>query len=412
MRRYGTGFWLVAVAYFIVMAFSTAPSPLYALYMRRDMFSTFTITLIYSTFAAGVVLSLFLAGHTSDWYGRRRVLVPAVGLSALSAAVFLGWPSLPGLFIGRLLSGLSVGAVTTTATAYLTELHAARLPTTTGRRAELVSTVANIGGLGAGALVAGLLADYVPDPLVVPDLLFLLLLAAAVVGVAMVPETRPALLPRPRYHPQRVEIPADARQPFFAACLGALISFAVLGLFTGLAATFLTGTLHDSSIALAGTTIFVVFVAGAFTQLATIAWPVRRLLPFGVGLLLLGLCVIAVDAWLPDPNLPLFLVGGILAGSGAGSVFRGSLTVVVSIAPSDSRAEALAALFLAGYLGLSVPVVGLGLALRHASARATLTGFALLIAAAAFAALPSLVKEGRSDCDEVAPAETKANDDR
>src|SRR3954451_14647179 len=118
-RRRGGGLWAVAFAFVAVMAFSTVPTPLYALYQARDGFPTFVITVIFAAYAVGVVVALFFAGHVSDWIGRRRALVPAVVLSMMSAVVFLVWRSLPGLLVGRVLSGLSVGIVTATATAYL-----------------------------------------------------------------------------------------------------------------------------------------------------------------------------------------------------------------------------------------------------------------------------------------------------
>ena len=92
------GFLSVGFAYLTVMALSAAPSPLYPIYQRVDGFSTFTITLVYAAFAFGVLISLFLAGHLSDWHGRRRLLVPAVALAAVSSAIFLLWPQLPALF--------------------------------------------------------------------------------------------------------------------------------------------------------------------------------------------------------------------------------------------------------------------------------------------------------------------------
>src|ERR1700710_1455193 len=91
-RRHGAGLWAVVFAFMAVMAFSTVPTPLYALYEARDGFSTFMVT---------VIFALFSAGPGSDWLGRRRALVPAVLLSALSAIVFLAWRDLPGLLLGR-----------------------------------------------------------------------------------------------------------------------------------------------------------------------------------------------------------------------------------------------------------------------------------------------------------------------
>src|SRR3712207_1861033 len=96
-RRHGAGLWAVAFAFLAVLAFSTVPTPLYAIYQARDGFSTFVITVVFAAYAVGVTLALFLAGHLSDWLGRKRALLPALALSLVSAALFLVWRDLPGL---------------------------------------------------------------------------------------------------------------------------------------------------------------------------------------------------------------------------------------------------------------------------------------------------------------------------
>jgi MFS family permease len=115
--RGGLGFWAVAFAFTAAMAFTTVPTPLWSLYAQRDHFSSLTVTLVFAAYAVAVALSLFLAGHLSDSYGRRRVLAPAIALNIIAGVVFVTWPELPGLLIARVLSGLGIGAVTATATA-------------------------------------------------------------------------------------------------------------------------------------------------------------------------------------------------------------------------------------------------------------------------------------------------------
>src|SRR3954449_3641011 len=178
-RRHGAGLWAVVFAFVAVMAFSTVPTPLYTLYQARDGFSTFVITVIFAAYAVGVIVALFFAGHVSDWVGRRRALVPAVLLSVAGAIVFLVWRELPGLLVGRVLSGLSVGVVTAAATAYLAELHLVERPGASPARAQLLATSANLGGLGLGPLVAGLLAQSVGAPLTVPFVVFVVVLTVA-----------------------------------------------------------------------------------------------------------------------------------------------------------------------------------------------------------------------------------------
>jgi hypothetical protein len=174
-----------------------------------------------------------------------------------------------------------------------------------------------------------------------------------------------------------------------------LLSFTVLGLFAGLAGTFLVATLHRTSPALTGATIFLAFGGGVLMQTATTLWSIRATLIAGVSLMLGGLAAIVTTSWLPAPSLALFLCGGAIAGAGGGAVFKSTLGTVVTISPADARAEALAGFFLSGYLGLSVPVIGLGIALQHASPRATLLVFALVVGAGILAAVPTLLRYDR-----------------
>ena len=90
-------FWAVAFAFLSVSAFSTAPSALYGLYSRHDHLDPLTLTYVYAVYAAGVTVSLLLAGHVSDWYGRKVVLIPAMMVAVAASLLFVFWQSLaPG----------------------------------------------------------------------------------------------------------------------------------------------------------------------------------------------------------------------------------------------------------------------------------------------------------------------------
>jgi MFS family permease len=379
--RHRAGFWLVAYAFTVTMAFSAVPTPLYVLYQARDGFSSFTLTLIFGAYAVGVALSLLLAGHLSDWTGRRRMLAVAIAVNVVSGVLFLTWPTVPGLLVARFVSGVSIGLLTATATAHLTELH--RATGRPGGRASVVSTAANLGGIGLGPLLAGLLAQYAPDPLHLSYYVVEGLMLAGLLGLALVPETVTRPDPYPAYRPQRVSVPPASRQAFWAAGATAAVMFSVFGLFTSLAPSFLAGTLHERSHALAGVTAFAVFGAAAMSQILLARVSLRRLLGLGIALLVAGLAAVTVAVWWP--SLALLLVGGIVAGAGAGATFKGAVATVIGIAPEQARGEALAGLFLAAYLGLAVPVVGLGIATQYLSAPDALLIFvaALLAALAA-----------------------------
>jgi MFS family permease len=113
--------------------------------------------------------------------------------------------------------------------------------------------------------------------------------------------------------------------------------------------------------------------------------------------MLAGLTLTVLAAWLPTPSLAVFLAGGALSGAGGGAVFKGAASTVIEISAPESRAEALAGLFLAGYVGLSLPVVGAGVALQLLSPRVTLLGFGLLSGVAIIAAAPRLLRGGEAE---------------
>jgi len=399
--RHRGGFWVVALGFTTTMAFTTVPTPLWSLYAQRDHFSSLTVTFVFAVYAVAVAVSLLLAGHVSDWYGRRRVLMPALALEVLAAVVFLVWPALPGLLLARVLSGLAVGAVTATATAWLAELRPG------GGRAQVVSTAANLGGLGLGTLISGALAQWAGNPLSVPFVVFAAALLLAWVALLVAPETRVRPSPRPRYRPQRVSVPRRSRGRFFGAALGAAIAMSVFGLLTSLAPSFLAGTLNEPSHALAGAVSFIAFATAVLAQTFTASRPTHQLLAAAIPALLAGLGLLTLALWLPAPSFGLFLAGDLVVGAGAGLMFKGAIATLAEISSAEHRAEALAGLFLAAYLGLAGSVTGLGAVTQFASSRVSLLVFAGMLALAILAATPALLgRRPRHPSSQPQPAST------
>jgi len=94
---------------------------------------------------------------------------------------------------------------------------------------------------------------------------------------------------------------------------------------------------------------------------------------------LTGLALVTASVWLP--SFWLLLAGGIVAGAGAGAAFRGLVATVISITPAEVRGEGLAGLFLGSYVGLAIPVVGLGVATLWVSMQVAVLGLAVVLTA-------------------------------
>src|ERR1700738_3400089 len=138
------------------MVGTTLPTPMYALYSERMHFSVLTPTVVFATYAGGVLVSLLVFGRWSDAAGRRPMLFLATVFAIGSAIAFLGATGVDDLLLGRVLSGLSAGVATGTATVAVIE---AAPPRWRGRAAA-IATVANIGGLGLGPPGAGVVGQY------------------------------------------------------------------------------------------------------------------------------------------------------------------------------------------------------------------------------------------------------------
>jgi MFS family permease len=376
IRRHRSGFWAVAFAFLIVMAFATLPSPLYGLYRTRDDLSAFMVTVIYAIFAGGTIAALLSVRFIAARAGRRGVMLGAVATMMAAAGLLAAWKALPGLLIGRLVTGVAVGLVAGTAITYLIELRAREDPNASPIRARNIGTAVNVGALGVGPLIAGCLAEWVKWPLTLPYLLFVALGALALVGLATAPETG---TPAPAASAERRSSSRSVRI-LVPGAVATLAAFSANGLFAGLSGLFLATTLHHPSHALSGATLFLVFSSGVAAQLATNGLPASRVLVLGTISMLIGLGLLVTAVRLSTPSLALFLLSGALIGAGAGAVFKGTTGLVLEATAPQNRLAMTSDLLIALFVGLSIPVIGAGVALdQGASAPNTVLGFALVV---------------------------------
>src|SRR5215217_3184839 len=128
------------------------------------------------------------------------------------------------------------------------------------------------------------------------------------------------------------------------------------------------------------------FGAGVLVQTTTTRWPASKLIAAGIAPTIIGLIVLVASAWTSPASLALFLIGGAVAGTGGGAILRASLTVVISTTTAADRAGALATFFTAAYVGLALPVLGLGVAFQALSPRLTLLIFGAAVGLGVLAA--------------------------
>jgi MFS family permease len=388
----GAGFAVAAFALAVAMLGTTLPTPLYALYQQRFGFSELMVTVIFAAYAAGVIASLVLFGRLSDQIGRRRMLLPGLVLSALSAVCFLSTGGVTLLLVGRVLSGLSAGIFTGTATATLVDLA----PPGGRSRATLVAAMANMGALGCGPLLAGVLSQWAGSPLRVTFWVDLALLVPAAVGIWAMPETV-ARTSRPRLRPQALKVPREMRSTFTQSAIAGFAGFAVLGLFTAVAPAFLGQELGVSSRAIIGLVVFAVFAASAAGQVILQFIPERVAIPGGACALIAGMGFLALG--LAVSSAMLLVLGGVIAGFGQGMSFRAGLAAVNERSPAAERGGVASSFFVVMYVAISLPVIGEGVLAQAVGLRAAGLTFAALVAGLCAVVLILLAQSHVADAD-------------
>lgn len=367
-------FWLVAYTLFILLVGATIPTPLYPIYQDLFSFSAGVLTVVFAVYMVTALFSLIFVGPLSDRVGRRRVLMPALGLAAMGSVVFVFAQDVGWLLVARVLQGLGVGAALGTAVATLTELE----PAGNHGRAARVGATAAVMGLATGPLASGVFAEYVPWPTVVVFVVYLGLLVPAFLGVWAMPETvKETTLGRASSPPKHLSVPQGIRRPFALAAVVAFGAFSVVAVYMSLGPSIAEALLRVDSRMAAGVMVFALMGTSAIGQLGFGGWPIRRAMVVGPVLLAAGLILIVIA--LIQESVPLFIVGTLVSGLGHGLAFLGSQQLVDWVAPESSRGAIFSAFYVFIYLGASLPALGVGFGADIVGFLAAVVIFAIVI---------------------------------
>jgi hypothetical protein len=254
----------------------------------------------------------------------------------------------------------------------------------------MVATGSNMGGLGLGALLAGILAQFAPLPLRLTFWVDLGLVLLAILAVWAVPETV-AVPARPRLRIRPPSVPPSVRPAFLRAAIAGFAGFAVLGLFTAVAPAFLGQELGVTSPAVIGLVVFAVFAASMVGQVMLQLVAEALAMPAGCLALITGMGSLALGVALS--SLALLVLGGVIAGFGHGLAFRAGLTAVTARAPAEQRGDVASSFFVVMYVAISLPVIGVGVLAQTTGLRTAGLIFAAAVAAVAVAVLVLLGRE-------------------
>jgi MFS family permease len=319
-----------------------------------------TADALFGVYALGLIPALLVIGPVSDRRGRRGIVRFAGALSIVaSLALIAGEHSLALLYLGRFLAGVCSGAAFAAGTAWIKELSAAPYDPFAGEQTGARrAAIALSAGFGLGPLVAGLLAQWAPHPLLTAYLPHLAVMLSALVLVISAPETitRPShqlslrglLLVPAAAHIRFRQIVAPSAPWVFAA---PSIAFAVLpGLVAHRTGSFQVG--------------FAAIIAGLTLALGVLIQPLARRLDqtddvrgtlTGLSAICAGTVLGALAA--DQQSWPLVIPAAILLGCGYGLCLVSGLLEIQRLASSQDLAALTAIYYALTYVGFAAPIV-------------------------------------------------------
>lgn len=385
-------FWSVCAITALVLFASAAPSPIYPLYQQLWGFSSFTLTLVFAVYVIALLLMLLTIGSISDHIGRRPVLLGGIAVLILAMVAFAVADGVATLMVARVLQGVATGAILGTLSATMLDLQ----PN------EQIGAMANGAapgiGLAFGVLVAGLFVEYVPDPRVIVYVLTAIALAGALIVIGRLPETSPRVGFENRRHvlatvAPRASVPSVVAPVFVAGLPAMLATWSLGGLQLSLGSSVVARVLGITNHAAAGAALAVFFLIAAVASVLLSAVDPEPKRALGLTALLVGVLVTLWGAL--AASTPIYLIGSAIAGVGFGTTFVAVVGLLSAVTPAAERGRVFAAVFVASYLGFSIPAVIAGAATGHYGLRATYLGYSVYVIVLVVLAGISAVVVGR-----------------
>ncbi|GAA3702399.1 MFS transporter [Arthrobacter ginkgonis] len=182
------GWRQVSLAMFAVAWGGNQFTPLLSMYRAESAFSEVTVNVLLFAYVVGLVPSLLASPAVATRFGGKKPLAAAVSLSALGSLLLMAGASAPALmFLARTLSGVALGLGMVVGGLALKALAvAAAERTAPGARQPSAARTSAMGltaGFGLGAGLAGIVAQWLPLPTLLPYVLHLAVCTAAGVGM-------------------------------------------------------------------------------------------------------------------------------------------------------------------------------------------------------------------------------------
>ncbi|WP_404436143.1 MFS transporter [Stutzerimonas chloritidismutans] len=340
-------------------------SPLYPVYQAAWDLRTSDISLIYVVYMVGALFGLLFMGRLSDTLGFRAVMLTGLVLGwAGTLLTMLAW-SLPSLNIGRFAVGLSSSLIVTSASVGLVQISRDGA----SQRISMITSFLLAFGFGLGPITGGVIGQWLPNPLrvtYVPSLFLGVLAIYALMRVQLkchAPKRAASPLSWRTFMPRLTWAGRESSIAFMLTCACPFFAFGVFGIYASMAPLFLEKMLPWHGPVVSGTSIGVILLASALTQLLCARMSLRWCGLLGLLAVVLSNAMLVLNFTLGSPVV--FVIGVCAAAAGHGMCLLAGISMVNRIATPTERSGLISTYLVCGYVGSIVPLIGAGWIADH-----------------------------------------------
>jgi predicted MFS family arabinose efflux permease len=346
--------------------------PLLVVYRARLALVPVELAILFGVYAVGLLPGLLGAGPLSDRLGRRRVVLPASVVQLVGSGI-LAWGGVgfPVLLAGRFVVGLGAGATFSAGTAWVQDLAVDDAPGTGARRAAIALS----SGFGGGPLVASILAQWSPWPMVFPYVAHIAVLACAIASAAMLPAGALRVDVRaPEGRPRETSLPPG----FGVVALVAPWVFIFPSVSAAVIPALVRSRVASFAVIFAGVVTATTLLLGVLVQPALRRRRPREAGTFGLVAGALGLLCGAAAASQVSPLGAL--IAAVLLGSGYGGCLIFGLRFIEANTTPATRGRLTGIYYALTYIGFASPLALAALARRIGDVPSLLVAAVLAIA--------------------------------
>ncbi|WP_306803745.1 MFS transporter [Providencia sp. PROV129] len=340
--------------FMLVLAFSSIPTPFYHMYQTQFLFSTFTLTIIFSVYALSLLITLVVVGAISDNIGRKPIILISLILILLADGLFYLADSVIFLILARSVQGIGTALATSTLCSAIIDVNKPL-----GSR---INSFAPMAGMAVGMLISCTVVTYSRYPLKTTFLIVGLILCVSLVTLIFTTETVNKNKITLQVFKPSLRMPASSRQRFTLISSINISLWMLSGFYLSLMPSLLTAAFGDINIWVSGSAFLFLTIFASITIIFIKKIQYDGLMKVGILLLVVGIVFLLFGV--NTNRVALLFVGSALAGIGFGICFMKEMEVLLMGVDGTVKSRVLSVFYIESYLAFCLPVLVISFALN------------------------------------------------